>query len=105
MATDNVRTLGFTRSFTSIYSLTLLTLLTHLQLNLLGRFTYVWSVSVLNRSEPTIRLQHADEEPEGGFLDPQTERMFLSASWWLLHRGWRLCAKRVEEAVEDVVSG
>ncbi|CDH57062.1 peroxin 3 [Lichtheimia corymbifera JMRC:FSU:9682] len=102
---EEIKMKSFTRSFTSIYSLTLLTLLTHLQLNLLGRFTYVWSVSVLNRSEPTIRLQHADEEPEGGFLDPQTERMFLSASWWLLHRGWRLCAKRVEEAVEDVVSG
>ncbi|CDS05857.1 hypothetical protein LRAMOSA08385 [Lichtheimia ramosa] len=100
---EEIKMKSFTRSLTSIYSLTLLTLLTHLQLNLLGRFTYVWSVSVLNRSEPTIRLQHADEEPEGGFLDPQTERMFLSASWWLLHRGWRLCSKRVQEAVEDVV--
>ncbi|KAI7883048.1 Peroxin-3 [Lichtheimia hyalospora FSU 10163] len=100
---EEIKMKSFTRSFTSIYSLTLLTLLTHLQLNLLGRFTYVWSVSVLNRSEPTIRLQHADEEPEGGFLDPQTERMFLSASWWLLHRGWRLCSKRVQEAVEDVI--
>lgn len=98
-----IKLLGFTRSLTSIYSLTLLTLLTHIQLNLLGRFTYVWSVSVLNQSEPTIRLQRADEEPEGGFLDPQTERMFLSASWWLLHRGWRACAERVKKAVDEVV--
>ncbi|KAI9254519.1 Peroxin-3 [Phascolomyces articulosus] len=100
---EEIKTSSFTRTYTSIYSVTLLTLLTHIQLNLLGRFTYVWSVSVLNRSEPTIRLQHADEEPEGGFLDPQTERMFLSASWWLLHRGWRKCAERVKEAVEEVV--
>lgn len=95
--------LGFTRTLTAIYSVTLLTLLIHIQLNLLGRFTYVWSVSMLNRSEPTIRLQHADEEPEGGFVDPETERIFLSASWWLLHRGWRMCAERVKQAVEDVV--
>ncbi|KAI9491894.1 Peroxin-3 [Zychaea mexicana] len=102
---EEIKTSSFTRTFTSIYSVTLLTLLTHIQLNMLGRFTYVWSVSVLNRSEPTIRLQHADEEPEGGFLDPQIERMFLSATWWLLHRGWRKCAERVEEAVNEVVGG
>jgi peroxin-3 len=81
-----------------------LTLLTHIQLNLLGRFTYVWSVSVLNKSEPTIRLQQEGEEPDIGFLDPQIERMFLSASWWILHHGWKACAKRVQEAVDEVVS-
>ena len=97
--------LGFTRTFTSIYSVTLLTLLTHIQLNLLGRFTYIWSVSVLNKSEPTIRLQQEGEEPDVGFLDPQIERMFLSASWWLLHRGWKQCAERVQKAVDQVVSG
>ncbi|KAI8146360.1 Peroxin-3 [Fennellomyces sp. T-0311] len=100
---EEIKASSFTRTFTSIYSVTLLTLLTHIQLNLLGRFTYVWSVSVLNRPEPTIRLQHDNEEPEGGFLDPQTERMFLSASWWLLHRGWRKCAERVKEAVDEVI--
>lgn len=103
IVSDDYRMLGFTRTLTAIYSVTLLTLLIHIQLNLLGRFTYVWSVSMLNRSEPTIRLQHADEEPEGGFVDPETERIFLSASWWLLHRGWRMCAERVKQAVEDVV--
>lgn len=96
--------IGFTRSLTSIYSVTLLTLLTHIQLNLLGRFTYVWSVSVLNKSEPTIRLQQEGEEPDVGFLDPQVERMFLSASWWILHRGWKACTKRVQEAVDEIVA-
>lgn len=91
------------RSLSSIYSVTLLTLLTHIQLNLLGRFTYVWSVSVLNRSEPTIRLQHGDDAVDGGYIDPQTERMFLSASWWLLHRGWKVCSERVQAAVKEVV--
>ncbi|KAF1801920.1 Peroxin-3 [Mucor lusitanicus] len=102
---EEIKTKSFTRTFTSIYSVTLLTLLTHIQLNLLGRFTYIWSVSVLNKSEPTIRLQQEGEEPDVGFLDPQVERMFLSASWWLLHRGWKQCAERVQKAVEQVVSG
>ncbi|OBZ82476.1 Peroxisomal biogenesis factor 3 [Choanephora cucurbitarum] len=101
---EEIKTKSFTRSLTSIYSITLLTLLTHIQLNLLGRFTYIWSVSVLNRSEPTIRLQQEEEEPDVGFLDPEIERMFLSASWWLLHRGWKGLADRVQEAVDEHVA-
>ncbi|KAG0168457.1 peroxin [Apophysomyces sp. BC1034] len=100
---EEIKTMSFTRTLTSIYSVTLLTLLTHVQLNLLGRFTYVWSVSVLNRNEPTIRLQHADDGPDVGFLDPETERMFLSATWWLLHRGWQQCFVRVQMAVDEIV--
>ncbi|KAI7905032.1 Peroxin-3 [Cokeromyces recurvatus] len=101
---EDIKSKSFIRTLTSIYSVTLLTLLTHIQLNLLGRFTYIWSVSILNKSEPTIRLQQEGEEPDVGFLDPQIERMFLSVSWWLLHRGWKSCAKRVEEAVNEIVS-
>ncbi|KAI8885386.1 Peroxin-3 [Backusella circina FSU 941] len=102
---EEIKSKSFTRTFTSIYAVTLLTLLTHMQLNLLGRFTYVWSVSVLNKSEPTIRLQQEGEEPDVGFLDPQTERVFLSASWWLLHHGWKGLADRVQKAVDEIVTG
>ncbi|KAI8995000.1 Peroxin-3 [Pilobolus umbonatus] len=102
---EDIKVMSFVRTLTSIYSITLLTLLTHIQLNLLGRFTYMWSISILNKSEPTIRLQHEVEEVDRRFLDPQVERMFLSASWWLLHRGWRRCAAKITEAVEEVISG
>lgn len=97
--------IGFTRTLTSLYSVTLLTLLTHIQLNLLGRYTYVWSVSVLNtNTEPTIRLQHDDSnQSDNGLLDAKTERLFLSTSWWLLHIGWRRCSERIEEIVKEVV--
>ncbi|KAG2235842.1 hypothetical protein INT48_003954 [Thamnidium elegans] len=30
--------------------------------------------------------------------------MFLSASWWILHRGWKKIAARVQEAVDEIVS-
>jgi peroxin-3 len=98
--------IGFTRTLTCIYSVTLLTLLTHIQVNLLGRFTYIWSVSTLDRSESSIRFQQERNhgEPDLGFLDPQTERMFLSASWWLVHHGWRGIAEKVQEAVEEIVA-
>ncbi|KAG2199668.1 hypothetical protein INT47_005193 [Mucor saturninus] len=74
------------------------------EIKTMSRFTYIWSVSVLNKSEPTIRLQQEGAEPDVGFLDPHIERMFLSASWWLLHRGWKAIAERVSEAVNEIVS-
>ncbi|KAI9301327.1 Peroxin-3 [Cunninghamella echinulata] len=102
---EDIKVTSFTRTLTSLYSVTLLTLLTHIQLNLLGRFTYVWSVSVLNvNTEPTIRLQHDDSnQNESGLLDAKTERLFLSTSWWLLHIGWRRCSERIAEIVKEVV--
>ncbi|ORX48835.1 hypothetical protein DM01DRAFT_1326094 [Hesseltinella vesiculosa] len=102
---EDIKLDSFSRTLVSLYSVTFLTLLTHVQLNLLGRFTYVWSVSVLNKSEPTIRLQYGDDQQDNGFLDAKTERMFLSVSWWLLHRGWRKCAERVQEAVQQEIKG
>ncbi|RCH83075.1 peroxin, partial [Rhizopus stolonifer] len=100
---EEIKIKSFTRSLTSIYTVTLLTLLTHIQLNLLGRLTYIWSVSVLNKNEPTIRLQQEGQE-DVGFIHPQVERMFLSATWWLLHAGWKGLAAHVQEAVEEHVS-
>ncbi|KAJ2964361.1 hypothetical protein NQZ79_g704 [Umbelopsis isabellina] len=94
--------LGFTRSLTSIYCLSLLSMLTHTQLNLLGRFTYVSSISSLNRSEPTIRIERSGSESRDTFLDIDAEGKFLSVSWWLLHRGWKKLAQRVESAVQEV---
>ncbi|KAI7864597.1 Peroxin-3 [Spinellus fusiger] len=99
---EEIKCASFTRTLTCIYSVTLLTLLTHIQLNLLGRFTYVWSVSLLERNEPTLHLQSKDTVQEG-LLDSQTERDFLSVSWWILHRGWKKCSAHVEKAVEEVI--
>ncbi|KAI8885510.1 Peroxin-3 [Backusella circina FSU 941] len=103
---EEIKIKSFTRALTCIYSATLLTLLTHIQVNLLGRFTYIWSVSTLDLSETGIRFQQERNEsvPHLGFLDPQTERMFLSASWWLVHHGWKGIAEKVQEAVEEIVT-
>jgi peroxin-3 len=93
---------GFTRSLTSLYCVSLLTLLTHTELNLLGRFTYVSSIASLNRSEPTIRIERSDSESKDAFMDIDVEGKFLSFSWWLLHKGWKGLAERVEAAVHEV---
>lgn len=98
--------LAITRSFTLLYTLCLLTLLTRIQLNLLGRRNYL--SSIVSTSYPpedkTIRLENRDdgnvEQPYGN--DFETNRKFLTFSWWLLHRGWRDMMEEVQSAVVHV---
>ncbi|KAK7539047.1 Peroxin-3 [Phyllosticta citricarpa] len=95
------------RAFTLLYTLSLLTLLTRIQLNLLGRRNYLASVVSL-ASPPThgsrISLEnHDDDNLEQSYgNDFETNRKYLSFSWWLLHRGCKDIMERVLEAVKEV---
>ncbi|KLJ06649.1 hypothetical protein EMPG_17861 [Blastomyces silverae] len=98
---------SLTRSFTLIYTLSLLTLLTRIQLNLLGRRNYLSSVVSLAsppQNQSTINLEDHDDEGIGHAFgnDFETNRHYLTFSWWLLHRGWRQLMEKVKEAVEEV---
>lgn len=100
---------AITRSFTLIYTLALLTLLTRIQLNLLGRRSYLSSVVSLATGgveQSTISLEnHDDDNPDQAYgNDFETNRRYLTFSWWLLHRGWRDVMLKVEAAVKDVFS-
>ncbi|KAI9354117.1 Peroxin-3 [Zopfochytrium polystomum] len=129
----DLKILSFTRTISSVYLVTLLTVFTHLQLNLLGRFIYIDSV-VAQTAARRLEGRFADEDDEdedddsalssikgaasatGGskLFDPatgaprkalsfETERMYLTFSWFLLNVGWRRCVDRVRSAVEKVV--
>lgn len=95
---------AITRALTMIYTLCLLTLLTRIQLNLLGRRNYL--SSVVSLATPTkegskISLENRDDdsmEQDYG-NDFETNRKYLTFSWWLLHRGWEQIREQVEEAV------
>ena len=95
-----------TRSFTLIYTLALLTMLTRIQLNLLGRRSYLSSVVALatGTQQATISLQNNDddnsEQDYGSDFD--TNRKYLTFSWWLLNKGWVRIMHRVESAVRTV---
>ncbi|KAL8704493.1 MAG: hypothetical protein Q9225_008086 [Loekoesia sp. 1 TL-2023] len=54
--------------------------------------------------DPTISLEnHDDDNAEQTYgNDFQTNRKFLTFSWWLLHRGWREVMEKVETAVKAV---
>ncbi|KAF2731109.1 Peroxin-3 [Polyplosphaeria fusca] len=98
---------SISRAFTLLYTLSLLTLLTRIQLNLLGRRNYLASVVSL-ASPPTeaskISLEnHDDDNFEHAYgNDFETNRRYLSLSWWLLHRGCIDLMRKVTTAVKEV---
>lgn len=103
---DDLTISSITRAFTLIYTLALLTMLTRVQLNLLGRRSYLSSVISLatGSGQSTISLENNDddnaEQAYGNDFD--INRKYLTFSWWLLNRGWVDIMNRVEEAVRDV---
>lgn len=99
-------TTAITRAFTLIYTLSLLTVFTRIQLNLLGRRSYISSVISLATpaNEDTIRLEDNDDDDLTHTLgdDLETNRRYLAFSWWLLHPGWKKLMDRVQEVVTEV---
>lgn len=82
-------------------------MLTRVQLNLLGRRSYLSSVISLatGAAQSTISLENNDgDDPEHQVYgcDFDINRKYLTFSWWLLNKGWEELGQRVEEAVRDV---
>lgn len=103
---NDVKITALTRSIVLIYTLSLLTLFTRIQLNLLGRRNYLSSVVSLASpasNTSTIRLEDNDDEIGHAFgNDFDTNRRYLTFSWWLLHRGWKDLMEKVRTAVIEV---
>ncbi|KAF2968499.1 hypothetical protein GQX73_g5122 [Xylaria multiplex] len=103
---DDLTISSITRAFTLVYTLALLTMLTRIQLNLLGRRSYLSSVISLatGAAQSTISLENNDDDnPEQAYgSDFETNRKYLTFSWWLLNRGWTDVMEKVETAVREV---
>lgn len=97
---------AITRAYTLIYTLSLLTMLTRIQLNLLGRRSYLSSVVSLatGSAQATISLENNDDDnaEQAYGSDFEVNRKYLTFSWWLLNRGWVDIMQRVEAAVREV---
>ncbi|KAI2782928.1 Peroxin-3 [Daldinia loculata] len=103
---DDLTISSITRAFTLVYTLALLTMLTRVQLNLLGRRSYLSSVVSLatGTAQSTISLENNDDDNTEHTYgsDFETNRKYLTFSWWLLHRGWVEIMENVEGAVREV---
>ncbi|KAF1983419.1 peroxin 3 [Aulographum hederae CBS 113979] len=104
---NDMKISSIARAFTLIYTLALLSLLTRIQLNLLGRRNYLASVVSLaspSHQGPGINLENNDddnfEHAYGNDFD--TNRKYLSFSWWLLHKGCKDIMEKVVAAVTEV---
>lgn len=83
-------------------------MLTRIQLNLLGRRSYLSSVVSLasggGGAPGTISLENNDDDSaELAYgTDFDVNRKYLTFSWWLLNRGWVDVMQRVDGAVRQV---
>ena len=114
---NEVKISAITRSFTIVYTLSLLTLLTRIQLNLLGRLNYLTSVVSMAQPPPpgrtnSISLEDRDDTPLQTHSvsqiganfgnDFETNRRYLTFSWFLLHRGYNQLLNQIRDAVNEV---
>ena len=118
---NQIKLTSFSCVLTTLYALVLLSLQTYIQLNLIGRRSYISALQAQARDESRerqastephhITLQGEKEsmvsgavtpdmaEDEQGRLVQETEKQYLTSSWWFLHRGWATLAERVQSAV------
>ncbi|GBB98921.1 hypothetical protein RclHR1_03360018 [Rhizophagus clarus] len=90
---------SFTRTIAAVYLETLLTLTIFIQLNLLGRYNYLYSVSLTERDrEQTITIHN------GSLLSFVTEQKYLTFIGWFLNVGYKEIVARVSTAVESSLS-
>lgn len=107
---NEIKIASISRAFTLIYTLSLLTLLTRIQLNLLGRLNYLTSVISLasphTERSNSISLEDHDDGNLGSSAnfgnDFETNRRYLTFSWFLLHRGYAKILEDVRAAVTEV---
>ena len=105
--------------------MTVLSLFTHIQLNILGRSKYIQSV-LQQAQEDVIKerfqdslsisnllwgggslenLESTDEVQEVESISEQTETKYFTLSWWMLNVGWKDVGERVRRGVEEVFEG
>lgn len=82
-------------------------MLTRVQLNLLGRRSYLSSVVSLatGPNSGAISLENNDDDDSSTQAygdDFEVNRKYLTFSWWLLNKGWVDVMQRVETAVRQV---
>lgn len=97
---NELKQAALARLFTLIYAVALLTFLTRLQLNILGRRNYVRSVMELAEQRRGTEITMVDSTST-----TSEEKMFLSLSWWFVNKGWVSLSQQVDEAVRQVFGG
>lgn len=122
---NEIKHTSFERTFTTLYTLVFLSLQIHVQLNLLGRRSYITALEQQSKRDALGKTQQdgnyveelhyielhgdgTDDTVRGDAsaderLSQDTEKKYLTSSYWFLHRGWREVAAYVRRAVREEV--
>ncbi|KAL4402025.1 peroxisomal membrane protein [Malassezia pachydermatis] len=122
---NQIKHVSFERTFTTLYTLVFLSLQTYIQLNLLGRRAYLAALENQSKHDAVMSSQDdgmplephhitlhgdglddaiapdSDADSAEGRLSQDTERKYLTSSYWFLHRGWQTVATDVRRAVHE----
>ncbi|CAO1614534.1 unnamed protein product [Parajaminaea phylloscopi] len=126
---NELKVVAISKALTTVYAINLLSVFTHVQINLLGRYAYLQSLSKDARpsegapSNPALTpldpFEDAWAKANGGLpgaagdgisaahedsISPETEERYLTFSWYFLHRGCLALGERVRSKVEEVMS-
>ncbi|KAJ2858781.1 peroxin [Coemansia erecta] len=98
---EDIKIQSFARTLIAVYSESLLTMLVHIQLNIVGRSTYLDSVigKFVGDNEERVVLDDRSESQ----ISMTDEQNFLMLSWWFLNRGWRQMMGLIVDAVNHSV--
>ncbi|CAG8741156.1 27293_t:CDS:2, partial [Racocetra persica] len=99
---NEVKYKTFVRSIAAIYLEAFLTLIITIQLNLLGRYNYLYSIVSLTEHDREQVIQI--NPPTGSILNSNIEKKYLTFSWWFLNVGYNEVIERVIIAVETQLS-
>jgi len=106
---EELKIMSFTRLIASVYVINLISLLTYLQINLIGRYVYIDSVITLNHNKTensdisTSTRERALSNGESQGLSTEIQAKYLAFSYHLIHVGWKDLAEKVREETEKEI--
>ena len=102
---EDLKILSFTRTISSIYLMVLLSMFCTVQLSVLGRYFYLDSLhSMWNEEDEASEGVSGSQRHSGRrSVNEDTERKYLTFSWYVLNMGWEKCVNRTRQAVEKVI--
>ncbi|KAJ2804896.1 peroxin [Coemansia furcata] len=98
---EEIKIQSFARTMIAVYAESLLTMLVHTQLNMVGRSTYLDSV-IGKFADPNDSHASLEGRYESR-LSMADEQNFLMLSWWFLNRGWRQLMAQISEATNHCI--
>ncbi|KAJ1818568.1 peroxin [Coemansia sp. RSA 2675] len=98
---EEIKIQSFARTMIAVYAESLLTMLVHTQLNMVGRSTYLDAV-VNKLADPSDGHSSFEGRYESR-LSMADEQNFLMLSWWFLNRGWRQLMAQISEATNHCI--